>query len=137
MGMNIADVQRFGPGAQRQIYDALRGAQKGERERSEQGRIPHTATVIDGHRFDSKAEAERYMVLRQRERDGEITDLRIHPAFRLTVNGIDVCDYVADFSYFEDCRIVEDVKSKPSRTPVYKLKRKLLWALERIEVREV
>lgn len=86
--------------------------------------------VIDGILFDSKAEAARYGQLRLLERAGEIRNLEIHPKFPITINGEKVCTYVADFAYFTaNERVVEDVKSKPTKTPVYRLKRKLVTAL--------
>lgn len=48
--------------------------------------------------------------------------------------------YVADFSYF-DCDlgkdVVEDVKSRATKTRVYEMKRKLLLERFGIEIREV
>lgn len=87
-------------------------------------------TIIDGIKFDSKAEAERYKELRIMERAGIITDLKCQPKFQLiptfvkdgkTFRGI---TYIADFRYTQDGRtVVEDVKGY--KTEVYKLKRKL------------
>ena len=36
-------------------------------------------TIVDGIRFDSRAEADRYRVLRLRERAGEISELELQP----------------------------------------------------------
>lgn len=87
-------------------------------------------TVVDGIKFDSKAEAERYAELRLLERAGIISELKLQPKFQLiptfvkngkTFRGI---NYIADFMYTENGRkVVEDVKG--CRTEVYKLKRKL------------
>ena len=87
-------------------------------------------TIVDGIKFDSKAEAERYKELRMMERAGNITDLKCQPKFQLiptfvkdgkTFRGI---TYIADFCYTQDGRtVVEDVKGY--KTEVYKLKRKL------------
>ena len=89
-----------------------------------------TPTVIDGIRFDSKAEAERYQELRLLERSGEIADLQCHPRFLLQDAFIydgkreRAIYYEADFSFTDHENIyVEDVKGV--KTEVYKLKRKL------------
>jgi len=95
-------------------------------------------TEVDGIKFDSKAEARRYNELKLLERAGEIEHLGLQPKFDLTVNGHLVCRYIADFNYWlRGTRIVEDVKSKVTRTPQYRIKIKLLRALTGIEVREV
>jgi len=95
-------------------------------------------TVVDGIKFDSKAEARRYNELKLLVRACEISDLQLQPKFPLVVNGELVCTYIADFSYeMRFHRIVEDVKSPASKTPQYRIKVKLLKALTGIEIREV
>lgn len=85
-------------------------------------------TEIDGIRFDSRAEAVRYQELKLLEKAGKIRQLELQPKFVCYVNGEKVCTYRADFAYFTDLgRVVEDVKGV--RTPVYKLKKKLVEAL--------
>ena len=93
-------------------------------------------TQVDGHWFDSAKEAARYRALRLLEQAGAIHDLELQPAYPMRVNGRLICTYRADFRYVEDGRvlIVEDVKGV--KTPVYRLKAKLLQALYGIEVRE-
>jgi len=87
-------------------------------------------TTVDGITFDSAKEAKRIGELRLLERAGVIRNLELQPAFPLVVNGVKVCVYRADAAYFENnARVVEDVKSQPTKTPVYRLKRKLLLAL--------
>lgn len=94
-------------------------------------------TVINGIRFASRREANRYSELRLLERCGAISHLELQPRFPLIVNGQVVCTYVGDFRYLENGKsITEDVKG--FRTSEYKLKRKLLLALEpNIDHREV
>jgi hypothetical protein len=93
--------------------------------------------VVDGIRFASKREARRYGELRLLERAGEITNLELQPRFGITVNGVRVCDYVADFVYVlrNGQKVVEDAKG--FRTPEYKLKRRLMKAIHNVEVAEV
>lgn len=98
-------------------------------------------TEVDGITFDSKREAGRYLELKLAERVGRVRNLRHQIAHPLVVNGTNCGSYVADFVYQEflggEWRdVVEDVKSKPTMTPVYKLKRKLMLALHGIEIRE-
>lgn len=95
-------------------------------------------TEVDGIKFDSRAEARRYNELKLLDRAGEIEHLGLQPKFDLTVNGHLVCRYIADFSYWSrGYRVIEDVKSKATKTPQYRIKVKLLKALTGIEVREV
>ena len=96
-----------------------------------QGRNKYGAirTRIDGHTFDSKAEANYYAALKLRERAGEIGAIRVHPRYPLAVNGKLIATYVADFEYqvIGDGLRVDDVKGVA--TPVFKIKRKLFEAL--------
>jgi hypothetical protein len=101
--------------------------------------------VIDGFRFDSQKEARRYGELKLLERAGEIERLELQPSFDLlawtangSVRGKKVGVYRADFQY-HDNRIneivVEDVKGV--RTPVYKLKKKMVEACYDIKITEI
>lgn len=101
-------------------------------------------TVVDGITFDSRAEAARWTELRMLERAGEITSLERQVPFELVPSepGPDgkkarPMRYVADFTYFdaEGKRHVEDVKGV--RTDVYRLKKRLMWHVHRIDVEEV
>jgi hypothetical protein len=93
---------------------------------------------VDGQRFDSKKEANRWAELRLMEKAGLIRALRRQVKFPLTVNGHLVCTYIADFVY-EDVEkgreIVEDAKGV--RTPAYRIKRELILALRGIKIHEV
>jgi len=86
-------------------------------------------TKVDGITFDSKKEANRYVELRFLEVAGKIKDLEIQPKYDLIVNGVKIGYYKADFRYIDlqTCNeVVEDVKSKATRTPVYRIKKKIL-----------
>lgn len=90
---------------------------------------------IDGYVFDSKDEAEYYLVLKDWQDEGHIKCLRVHPVFELQPkfkkNGVShrSIKYEADFSYFSvhdiecDGEIVVDVKGVATETA--KLKRKM------------
>lgn len=105
------------------------------------GKYNARPTEVDGHRFDSAAEARRYGELKLLERAGLIRDLVVHPSFELVVGGQRVGAYVGDFSWRPTTNVfelvVEDVKSPATRTPVYRLKRKLVKAIHGIDVQEV
>jgi hypothetical protein len=90
----------------------------------------------DGVFFPSKKERDRYLQLRMLERIGYIGYLVLQPSFTLTVNGIKVATYRADFQYTTNTGdvIIEDVKGV--RTPVYRLKKKMVEAQYGIKVIE-
>lgn len=105
--------------------------------------------------FDSKKEARRYDELMAMLRAGQIRELKLQPQFTIqeaytTPEGrrVRAIRYQADFSYERatepDCngeihwlRVVEDVKSRATRTRVYEIKKKLLQEKFGIEIREV
>ena len=85
-------------------------------------------TEVDGIIFDSKKEAARYKELILLEKSGLISHLELQPRYDCVVNGKKICSYRADFRYFNDQNsVVEDVKG--FKTPVYRLKKKLVEAL--------
>lgn len=95
-------------------------------------------TTIDGIRFASKREANRYSELKLLNLGGAISGLELQPKFPLVVNEQKIGTYVADFRYRDlstDSLVTEDVKGV--RTPTYKLKAKLVKALYGVEIVEV
>ena len=93
-------------------------------------------TEVDGIVFDSKAEAKRYTELKLLEKANVISDLRLQPKFDCVVNGKKICTYRADFDYYEaDKYVCEDVKG--FKTPVYRLKKKLVEALFEVIIIEI
>jgi|SRR6185295_777154 len=93
----------------------------------------------EGLKFDSEKEYRRYLILSDMQKNREITDLQLQEEFPLIINGQQVCYYRSDFSYFEKgVKVVEDVKSKMTRKlAVYRLKKKLMFAINKIEIKEV
>jgi hypothetical protein len=87
--------------------------------------------TIRGIQFDSKKEAERYLVLLSREQEGEITGLEVHPSYELQSSfkhrgkTIRAINYEADFEYIDRDynTVVEDVKGM--ETPTFRLKKKM------------
>ena len=95
-------------------------------------------TEIDGIMFDSKHEAKRYQELRLLEQAGEITNLRLQVPFELipkSKHGMPI-RYIADFTYNDQSGqlIVEDAKGV--KTPVYRLKRRIMAEIYNIEIKE-
>ena len=84
--------------------------------------------TIDGIRFASQAEGRRYVQLKMLEKSGAISRLELQPSFKCEINGKLVCTYRGDFRYFtKDGCVTEDVKGV--RTPIFRLKKKLVEAL--------
>lgn len=113
---------------------------------------------IGGIRFQSQGEGDRYLYLRDCARTGKIQDLRLQVPFQLyppvyeqktitrgprkgqTVNGRLVWEgvtYIADFAYTtaDGRQVVEDYKGV--ETPVFKLKKRLMWEILGIRLRIV
>lgn len=91
--------------------------------------------MVDGITFDSRREANRYAELRLELLAGDITDLELQKPYSLDVNGIHICDYVADFVYQRNGKqTVEDAKGKA--TVEYKIKRALMRAIHGITIVE-
>lgn len=92
-------------------------------------------TIVDGIKFDSKLEAERYAQLKILEHAGVIRGLELQPSFELIPsfkkNGRTWrrAVYKADFRYIlceDDRMIIEDVKGSTAMiTDVFRLKQKL------------
>lgn len=90
-----------------------------------------------GH-FDSQKEFLHYLLLADREKRGEISDLKMQVPFLLIPkqDGERECTYVADFTYKENGKlVVEDVKGM--RTEVYRIKRKLMLYVHHIKIKEI
>lgn len=101
--------------------------------------------VVNGIRFDSRKEANRYIALMSELASGAISDLKLQPQFTIqesykTAEGkrVQAIRYVADFSYTRDgAFIVEDVKSEATKTRVYGIKKKLVLERFGVEITEI
>ena len=84
--------------------------------------------IYKGMKFDSKKELTRYLVLEQMQKNNHISELELHPMIPLIVNGIKIGRYTADFKYKNNNGevIIEDVKSKITKTRDYILRKKIL-----------
>lgn len=95
-------------------------------------------TLLDGVCFDSKAEAAYYACLKLRQKAGEVEDVEMQRSYALTINGVLVCTYRADFVFWDVAmkrRRVIDVKGVV--TPVFRIKQKLMKACHGLEVEVV
>jgi hypothetical protein len=121
---------------------------------SKYGAVP---TTVDGIRFDSTKEARRYGELGLLERTGAIRELEIQPKFpidvvRLWDQGhwtwrqgerpplVQCGVYTADFRYVDAATglvIIEDVKSSPTKTAAYRLRKRLVEAIHGVKISEV
>lgn len=90
----------------------------------------------EGERFQSERERDAWLALRERARRGEIADLRRQVRYTLAVNGVWVCDYIADFTHQEGGRLVV-TDAKGFRTGEYKLKKRLMKGCHGIDIVEV
>ncbi|MDX3926759.1 MAG: DUF1064 domain-containing protein [Shinella sp.] len=94
-------------------------------------------TVVDGIRFDSKAEAKHYHQLKLLEMAGEISGVELQVPFAITIGGFLICTYRADFVYHDRDKRRHVVDCKGVRTKDYIIKKKLMHAVLGIEIEEV
>lgn len=97
-----------------------------------------------GQTFDSQKEYERWLVLRNMEKRGEIRDLRRQVKFELVpaypAEGLRALTYIADFVYTLGGKtVIEDVKGY-RKGAVYELfvaKKKMLYWRYGIPIKEI
>jgi hypothetical protein len=92
--------------------------------------------IYDGIKFQSEHERDRWIELNLMLKAGQINKLRRQTRFEL----IPTVYYVSDFDYIDVVSgeyVVEDAKSEPTKTPVYRLKKKLMAHLRNITIREI
>lgn len=103
----------------------------------------NTITEVDGRKFDSKAEARHYQLLKRLEGWGDISELECQPKFTLQPafrdpDGVLVraITYSADFQYRDnrDGKVhIVDVKSKPTAKSTTFINK---WKLLRYQYRQ-
>lgn len=96
-------------------------------------------TMVGDKIFDSKKEADRFVELTLLEKAKKIQDLKTQVSFPLIPKskwGREI-RYIADFTYYEDGKlVVEDTKSPVTRTPVYRLKKRLFEERYQMKLKE-
>ena len=70
------------------------------------------------------------------EKSGLIRNLELQPRFKIEINGKHICDYYADFRYDNTIGTVIIEDAKGFKTPVYRLKKKLIEASYNIKISE-
>lgn len=116
-------------GEAREVLDALVGGKK--------SKYGNKRVVVDGLKFDSKREADRYLVLKAQRDAGEISRLRLQPCFPIVIDGFKICDYYADFSYERRDGVTVTEDAKGMRTEVYRIKKKLVRAVHGVVIQEI
>lgn len=109
------------------------------------GKYKNKRTTVGDTTYDSKTEARHCEELKLRQRAGHIFDLQLQRRFKLEVNGILICTYIADATFLDKGGLlhVQDVKGgkggkdRGTRTPEYRIKKKLMKAIYGIEIEEV
>lgn len=85
--------------------------------------------------FASRLEHSTWVDLKRRQAAGEVSDLRRQVRFSLWVHTVWICDYIADFTFLEDGKlVVADAKGR--LLDIYLMKYRLMWACYGIRVRE-
>lgn len=96
-------------------------------------------TTRDGT-FDSKLELRRWYALGLMQYNGEIKNLRRQVKYVLvekSIYGREIA-YVADFVYDKNGEtVVEDTKSEATKTPLYRLKKRLMAERYGIIIKEI
>ena len=114
--------------------------------------------TIEGINFDSEREAKRYLILKDYQNKGDISDLKMQVVYELIpaikelktivlktktrqkeVTIQQPITYRCDFTYIKDnVLVVEDVKISPKLLPTeYTLKKKLMRYVHGITIKEV
>lgn len=133
------------PDGMRQLYAKKELERVTETETRPKSKYRNTKVQIGKIKFDSKKESRRFEELRAALTAGVISDLRLQPQFTLqesylteTGERIRAIRYTADFSYILNGElVVEDVKTRPTRTKEYLRNRKFMRAKYGIDIKEV
>ena len=141
------DISSLSPAAQKQILQKLQQDGHAQLPKPPKYRNVKTQRMVGQNviTFDSQKEARRYDELMALLKAERIRDLRLQPQFTLqesykTHEGerVQAIRYIADFSYLKNgALVVEDVKSKATKTAAYHIKRKLMQDKLAIEVKEI
>ena len=128
--------------------------------KSNSNKYKNTKIEQNGEKFDSKKEYYMWLKLKRLEEMGEISNLQRQVPFVLIPTQYETytettktgkikekrrvvekeCKYIADFVYTDnntDQLIVLDTKSEATKTPAYKIKKKLMLYIHHIKITEV
>ena len=130
MGISTQEYQKL-----LENVNKAKGVAPKKGEKVKKTKFNNIVNYYDGKKFDSKKECERYKELKH---EG-VKDLKCQVSYKIVVNDVKICNYIADFVYIDHKgqTVVEDVKSPMTRKlPVYRLKKKLMLAVHGIEIKE-
>lgn len=109
------------------------------KEKNKTNKYHSKKVVVDSVQYDSQLEYDRYCELKLLEKAGIIKNLEYHKKYILinkNENGREIA-YEADFVYEKDGKlVVEDTKSEPTKTRLYKLKKRLMLERYGIKITE-
>lgn len=143
------------PEGMRKLYEKTAAAPEHDQRRGIESKYHNIKDSRGQIKFASKKEARRFDELMLRLQAGEIKELRLQPQFTLQESYITpesyrirAIRYIADYSYYRATKpdingdvywvkVVEDVKSRPTRTREYIMKRKLMREKFGIDIVEV
>ncbi len=94
-------------------------------------------TIYNGHKYDSKKEAEYAFRLDVLIKSKDVLDYSRQVRINLDVNGVKVCAYIVDFIVVYPDGREEYVDVKGYKTDVYRIKKKLLKAIKGIDIVEI
>ena len=100
---------------------------------------------VDGNKFDTVSEKNRYLELKRMENAGTVAELKCRPKWEIipaqrTENGtLKSSHYTADFSYIKDGKlVVEDVRNgRIYDIGEFRLKKKLMYLVHGILIDEI
>ncbi|MDH6351896.1 DUF1064 domain-containing protein [Brevibacillus sp. 1238] len=104
---------------------------KQETDKPKTPKYNNKITYVDGIKFDSKAESEYYVVLKEKLAAGEIRDMKLQPVYVLqdkcSRNGknLQAITYKADFEVLHLDGSLEVIDIKGEETEAFKIKAKM------------
>lgn len=120
---------------ERQLYSKQSLNRKVKKPPIKQPKYNNRKVEIDGHKFDSKLEAEYYQLLKFKKAQGHIQDFKLQPRYTLqetfkrdgkTYRSI---TYIADFEVLHNDGSTQVIDVKGMMTDVFKIKAKMFTKL--------
>lgn len=107
---------------------------QGPEQLSVANKFGNIITEIDGFKFRSKLEGNRYLQLKMMNQAGLIHEFKKQVPYDLYVEGVYITRYIADFvvTYPDGTVVVEDTKGV--ETEAFKIKKNLMLATLGIEI---
>lgn len=120
---------------ERQLYSKQSLKRRVKKPPIKQPKYNNRKVEIDGHKFDSKLEAQYYTFLKNKKEQGKIKDFSLQPRYTLqetfkrdgkTYRSI---TYIADFEVLHNDGSAQVIDVKGMMTDVFKIKAKLFTKL--------